>query len=179
MEGKMKNLIALTTLTLALSTSLLAANNSILAEVSFERRELAGPRDVVYAPRAYSIQLLAHGEIQVMDVGAGDQWFIQPVKERPAYRLSEREYDWVMGVIYLLGEAELVYSTVPGICRMAPPLVNSDLYVLGYQEDYSLVLSESGCWRDFSTYPAEERLYQEAVALKEWLLSIGEMLLNG
>ena len=189
MEGIMtRHLIALILLALASAGNLVASDYSggsdLIAEVSFEYQMSPGPLDVVYASRAYSVQFYSYGEIHLVDLGgdqegSSDEWYVDPIEERLVYQLNEDEYDWLMEVVYLLGEAELSYDDFEGSnCRrMEPPLVNSDLYILGYQDDYSLVLSDGGCWREFYVYPFEQGLYQYASSLKEWLLAVGKSLL--
>ena len=165
MKNFIRNLIALAILTFA-ATSFANILPSVIAEVSFVHYS---PERINQGPGVYTVQLVEDGSLRVLQ---GEGHVLN------AERLSDVDFQLLVGAVYKLAGIQLQVDVTSVICRMMPSLVNSDLYVLGMNNEREMVLSEQGCHRPITVYPIDEDLKEKAQELRKLLISAGRDLLE-
>ena len=176
-EGKMKNIVMLL-LTLVLGTgSYVSAGVPIpVAKVSFEHEFLSGGHDFLDGFGALTVVLFDDGVVQVQNYESDSK---SNLLEAPLLKqLSYNEFSKLLTTVYALGEAKLIVDDFATVCRMIPPLANSDLFLLGHNGEFQMVLSDDGCWRGVSVRPESDELALAAGQLRQKLISIGKRLLR-
>ena len=165
MKNLTRNLVALTVLTFAAS-SFASILPMVVAEVSFVHYY---PEKVDLGPQAYTVQLVEDGTLRVAQAGG---------EVLAAERLGDTDFELLVGAVYQLGGVQLKIDVAPVVCRALPSIVNSDLYVLGMDNEREMVLSEQGCHRPMTVYPIEDDLKEQAQELRRLLVSAGRDLLK-